>query len=88
MFRDCVDRAAKRELFQLISASGATNDLRQLVYANPDLVGESVRLTVFRRDTLREIPVKLGAPQPDAYKIEKIKKEAPKPATGSAAAGP
>jgi predicted metalloprotease with PDZ domain len=50
--------------------------------------GESVKLVVFRRDTLREIPVKLGAPQPDVYKIEKIKKEESKPATGSAATGP
>ena len=37
--------------------------------------GDAVTLTVFRRDTLREIRVTLGGRPPDTYKIEKINKD-------------
>jgi phosphate transport system permease protein len=40
------DRSGKRELFQLLSASGATNRLRQMVYADPDLVGRTIPVAV------------------------------------------
>lgn len=37
--------------------------------------GDTVTLTVFRRDELRQLPVTLGERPPETYKIEKIKKD-------------
>ncbi len=41
--------------------------------------GDTLTLTVFRRDALRTISVKLAARPPETYKIEKIKQEEKKP---------
>lgn len=45
-FPDVTDRQAKSELFKLASASGATDQVRQMVYQNPALVGETLTISV------------------------------------------
>ena len=45
-YPEVAERSAKRELFALVSASGATNQIRQMVYQDPKLVGKTIRVTV------------------------------------------
>jgi len=54
-FPGVTDRKAKRELFALVSASGATNQLRQMVYKNPDLIGKTVTVTVPASDQIDQL---------------------------------
>lgn len=54
-FPDVTERRARRELFGLVSASGATNQARQLVYQNPDLVGQTIRLRVPTSDDVDQL---------------------------------
>jgi phosphate transport system permease protein len=48
-------RTDKRALFGLISASGATNQVRQMVYQNPDLIGQTVTLTFPASDQVDQL---------------------------------
>jgi len=43
---EATDRSAKAEAFAITSASGATNKLRQMVYNDPTLVGQTIAITV------------------------------------------
>lgn len=54
-FPEVTDRKGKRELFGLVSASGATNYLRQMVYKNPDLIGKTVTVTVPASDQIDQL---------------------------------
>lgn len=54
-FPEVADRKAKRELFALVSASGATNQIRQMVYKNPDLIGKTVTVTVPASDQIDQL---------------------------------
>ena len=54
-FPDVTERKAKQEVFGLVSASGATNQLRQMVYQDPSLVGETVRVTVPTSDQVDQL---------------------------------
>ena len=54
-FPEVTGRKDKQELFALVSASGATNYLRQLVYKNPDLVGKTVTVTVPASDQIDQL---------------------------------
>jgi len=40
-YPEVTERKAKQELFALVSASGATNQIRQMVYADPSLIGKT-----------------------------------------------
>ncbi|MGB0906969.1 MAG: PstA family ABC transporter permease [Maricaulaceae bacterium] len=52
---DVTGRKEKRELFALVSASGATNHIRQMVYKDPTLVGTTVRVTVPTSDQVDQL---------------------------------
>ncbi|MEP3889546.1 MAG: PstA family ABC transporter permease [Hellea sp.] len=54
-FPEVTGRKDKQELFALVSASGATNYLRQLVYKNPDLIGKTVTVTVPASDQIDQL---------------------------------
>ncbi|WP_409432609.1 phosphate ABC transporter permease PstA [Litorimonas sp. RW-G-Af-16] len=54
-FPDVTERKAKQQLFALVSASGATNHLRQMVYKNPDLVGQTITVTVPASDQVDQL---------------------------------
>ena len=54
-FPDVTDRREKIALFKLLSASGATNQARQMVYQNPDLVGETLTLSVPTSDDVDQL---------------------------------
>jgi len=54
-FPDVTDRKDKRELFNIVSSSGAPNHLRQMVYKNPDLVGEKLTITVPTSDDVDQL---------------------------------
>ena len=54
-FPEVTDRKAKRELFALVSASGATNQIRQMVYKNPDLIGQTITVTVPASDQIDQL---------------------------------
>lgn len=54
-FPEVTGRKDKQELFALVSASGATNYLRQLVYKNPNLVGKTVTVTVPASDQIDQL---------------------------------
>ena len=54
-FPEVTDRKAKRELFALVSASGATNQIRQMVYKNPNLIGKTVTVTVPASDQIDQL---------------------------------
>lgn len=54
-FPEVTDRKAKQELFALVSASGATNQLRQMVYKNPDLVGQTLTITTPTSDQVDQL---------------------------------
>jgi len=54
-FPEVTDRKSKQKLFALVSASGATNQLRQMVYKNPDLVGQKMTVTVPTSDQVDQL---------------------------------
>jgi len=54
-FPEVTNRKDKQELFALVSASGATNYLRQMVYKNPDLIGKNVTVTVPTSDQVDQL---------------------------------
>ena len=54
-FPEVTDRKAKRELFALVSASGATNQIRQMVYKNPNLIGKTITVTVPASDQIDQL---------------------------------
>ena len=54
-FPEVTDRKAKRELFALVSASGATNQIRQTVYKNPNLIGKTITVTVPASDQIDQL---------------------------------
>jgi len=54
-FPEITSRKEKQELFALVSASGATNQIRQMVYKNPDLIGKTVTLTVPASDQIDQL---------------------------------
>lgn len=54
-FPDVTERKAKQELFALVSASGATNSIRQMVYNDPSLVGSKVTITVPTSDQVDQL---------------------------------
>jgi len=55
LFPDVTDRKAKQELFALVSASGSTNQIRQMVFNDPSLVGETLTLTVPASDQVDQL---------------------------------
>ena len=54
-FPEVSDRKAKQELFALVSASGATNQIRQMVYNDPSLIGQTIDLTVPASDQVDQL---------------------------------
>ena len=54
-FPEVTGRKDKQALFALVSASGATNQIRQMVYKNPDLVGKIVTVTVPASDQIDQL---------------------------------
>ncbi len=54
-FPSVTDRKAKRELFDVVSTSGAPNQIRQMVFQNPDLVGSSLILRVPTSDDVDQL---------------------------------
>lgn len=54
-FPEVEDRKGKQALFNLVSASGSTNQLRQMVYKNPDLVGQTLTVTVPASDQVDQL---------------------------------
>lgn len=54
-YPEVTDRKSKQALFGLISASGATNQVRQMVYKNPDIIGETVTLTFPTSDQVDQL---------------------------------
>lgn len=54
-FPDVTERKAKNELFQIASASGATNQVRQMVYRDPSLVGQTLTLSVPASDDVDQL---------------------------------
>ena len=54
-FPDITERKARNDLFQIASASGATNQVRQMVYQNPSLVGQRLTLSVPTSDDVDQL---------------------------------
>jgi len=54
-FPEVTDRKAKRELFDIISSSGAPNHLRQMAYNDPSVVGQSLTITVPTSDDVDQL---------------------------------
>ncbi|WP_371397234.1 phosphate ABC transporter permease PstA [Fretibacter rubidus] len=54
-FPDVTERRAKQELFGIVSASGATNQVRQMVFNDPSLVGQTITLTVPTSDQVDQL---------------------------------
>ena len=54
-FPEVTDRKERRELFGLVSASGATNQIRQMVFKNPDLIGKTITITVPASDQIDQL---------------------------------
>lgn len=54
-FPDVDNRKAKQELFALVSSSGATNQIRQMVYNDPTLIGKTITLTVPASDQVDQL---------------------------------
>jgi len=48
-------KSQTRELFGLVSASGATNQIRQMVFKNPDLIGKTITITVPASDQIDQL---------------------------------
>ena len=54
-FPDVTDRRARQDLFKTISASGATDMVRQMVYKDPSLVGQTLTLQVPTSDDVDQL---------------------------------
>ena len=54
-FPEVTARKEKQALFALISASGATNQVRQMVYNDPSLVGQTLTLTMPTSDQVDQL---------------------------------
>jgi len=54
-FPEVTGRKDKQALFALVSASGATNQIRQMVYKNPNLVGKTITVTVPASDQIDQL---------------------------------
>jgi len=54
-FPDVTERRAKQNLFKIVSASGATDMVRQMVYKDPNLVGQSITLEVPTSDDVDQL---------------------------------
>jgi phosphate transport system permease protein len=54
-FPDVTERREKQALFALVSASGATNHLRQMVVENPSLIGQTVEVVVPASDQVDQL---------------------------------
>lgn len=54
-YPEVTDRQEKQALFALVSASGATNQVRQMVFNDPSLVGQTITLTVPTSDTVDQL---------------------------------
>jgi len=54
-FPEVTERKAKQELFALVSASGATNQIRQMVYNDPALIGQTIKVTVPTSDQVDQL---------------------------------
>ncbi len=54
-FPDVTDRKAKRELFDVVSSSGAPNMLRQMVYKDPSLIGQTITVKVPASDDVDQL---------------------------------
>ena len=54
-FPDVSDRKARRELFDVISTSGAPNAVRQRVFQDPSLVGQTLTLRVPTSDNVDQL---------------------------------
>jgi len=54
-FPDVTNRRARQDLFKLVSASGATDMVRQIVYKDPSLVGQTLTLEVPTSDDVDQL---------------------------------
>ncbi|GJL94996.1 MAG: phosphate transport system permease protein PstA [Hyphococcus sp.] len=54
-FPTVTERREKSELFKIVSASGATNQARQMVYNDPTLVGKTLTITVPTSDDVDQL---------------------------------
>lgn len=54
-FPEVSDRKEKQALFGLVSASGATNQVRQMVFNDPSLIGQTITLTVPTSDQVDQL---------------------------------
>lgn len=54
-FPNVTDRKEKRDLFDVVSTSGAPNDIRQMVYNDPSLVGQTLTLRVPTSDDVDQL---------------------------------
>jgi phosphate transport system permease protein len=54
-FPAVTDRPAKQDLFKIVSASGATDTIRQMVYKSPDLIGRTITVRVPTSDDVDQL---------------------------------
>ncbi len=54
-FPDVTERRARQDLFKIVSVSGATDMVRQMVYKNPQLVGQTLTLNVPTSDDVDQL---------------------------------
>ena len=54
-FPEVTDRRARQDLFEIVSGSGATDMVRQMVYKNPQLVGQTLTLDVPTSDDVDQL---------------------------------
>ena len=54
-FPEVTDRRARQDLFKIVSVSGATNRVRQMVYQDPGLVGQTITLEVPTSDDVDQL---------------------------------
>lgn len=54
-FPEVTGRKDKQALFGLVSSSGASNQIRQMVYENPDLIGQTLTLTMPTSDQVDQL---------------------------------
>jgi len=54
-FPDVTERRARQDLFKLVSASGATDIVRQMVYQDPSLVGQTITVRVPTSDDVDQL---------------------------------
>ncbi|WP_416879206.1 PstA family ABC transporter permease [Litorimonas sp.] len=55
LFPDVTERREKQELFALTSASGATHQIREMVYEDPSLIGRTVTVSVPTSDQVDQL---------------------------------